>query len=215
MKDQPGYRGLRRTTNREALLGAASELIGALGFSDVSIDEIVHRAGVAKGTFYNHFKNKHDIAHHVALGVRQDIRDQIAKFRSITSDPALRLSIALTLFLDLAVHSPQKAQILVTMLTGVSDVGAPMNARVRATLEVGHSTGRFSFRSLDSAFVFVVGIVVGGIKAIVERNSPEGASDLIADLVVQGLLGLGLTRKEAQAVSVSTQSQLCPLPTTG
>lgn len=51
MPSQPGYRGLRHTSNREALLGAASDLIGARGLSDVSIDELMHHAGVAKGTF--------------------------------------------------------------------------------------------------------------------------------------------------------------------
>ena len=51
MPGTPRYRGLRRTANRDALLGAAEELFGIRGFGNVSIDEITARAGVAKGTF--------------------------------------------------------------------------------------------------------------------------------------------------------------------
>ncbi|WP_390914596.1 TetR family transcriptional regulator [Pseudosulfitobacter sp. SM2401] len=208
MTSQPGYRGLRQTSNREALLGAASELIGVRSLSEVSIDEIVHRAGVAKGTFYNHFRDKADISHHVAVGVRQDVQDQIAQFKSIIADPALRLSIALTLFLDLAVYSPQRAQILVTMLTDVSDIGAPMNARVRATLEEGRSSGRFSFRSLDSTFVFVLGIVVAGVRSILERDIQDDSPDLINDLIVHGLIGLGLSRVDAVSMAASARDKV-------
>ena len=43
------------------LLNAAYNLFGTIGFDKTSIQDIVHRAGVAKGTFYLYFKNKADI----------------------------------------------------------------------------------------------------------------------------------------------------------
>ena len=42
------------------LLNAAYNLFGTIGFDKTSIQDIVHRAGVAKGTFYLYFKNKED-----------------------------------------------------------------------------------------------------------------------------------------------------------
>jgi AcrR family transcriptional regulator len=204
MTVETGYRGLRRTLSRDALLGAAVELIGTRGFAAVAIDDIVARAGVAKGTFYNHFKDKPDIAHHVALGIRHEIRDRIAEVKIISSDPATHLAIALTLFLQLAVSEPHKARMLVTLLTDVSDLGAPMNARVRATLEAGESMERFAIRSLDAALIFVLGIVAGGIKSILERPGMDKAEDLVLCLVSHGLTGLGVRGDEAFEIAQST-----------
>lgn len=45
----------------EKLIGAAFELFDVKDISAVSIDEIVKKAGVAKGTFYLYFKNKPDL----------------------------------------------------------------------------------------------------------------------------------------------------------
>ena len=77
MPGTPRYRGLRRTTTRSALLAAAEELFGLRGFAGVSVDEITARAGVAKGTFYNHFADKADLAHHLALEIRAGMRERI------------------------------------------------------------------------------------------------------------------------------------------
>jgi len=51
-----------RTETRGALLAAAMELFGERGFTGTTVDEIVERAGVAKGTIYYHFKSKADVA---------------------------------------------------------------------------------------------------------------------------------------------------------
>jgi TetR/AcrR family transcriptional regulator, cholesterol catabolism regulator len=43
---------------RRKLFTAAAELIGERGFHGTTVDDIVQRAGVAKGTVYYHFKSK-------------------------------------------------------------------------------------------------------------------------------------------------------------
>lgn len=46
------------STTRDRLFRAAAELIGERGFHGTTVDDIVERAGVAKGTVYYHFKSK-------------------------------------------------------------------------------------------------------------------------------------------------------------
>lgn len=46
---------------RAALLKAGTELIEEHGLEETTIEAITSRAGVAKGTFYNYFKTKHDL----------------------------------------------------------------------------------------------------------------------------------------------------------
>ena len=46
---------------REGLFKAAAEIVGDVGYKDTSVAMIVQRAGVAQGTFYNHFESRQDI----------------------------------------------------------------------------------------------------------------------------------------------------------
>ena len=50
---------------RTKLLENAYELFETKGFKKTSIQDIVDKAGVAKGTFYLYFKNKEDIRNHL------------------------------------------------------------------------------------------------------------------------------------------------------
>ena len=51
----------RSEVTKKKLFDAAMELIGERGFTDASVDEIVERAGVAKGTVYYHFAGKAEL----------------------------------------------------------------------------------------------------------------------------------------------------------
>lgn len=51
----------RSDATKQKLFDAAMELIGERGFTDASVDEIVERAGVAKGTVYYHFAGKAEL----------------------------------------------------------------------------------------------------------------------------------------------------------
>jgi AcrR family transcriptional regulator len=46
---------------RRQLLGAAAGLIAQRGYSATTVNEIVARSGLSKGTFYWHFKSKDDV----------------------------------------------------------------------------------------------------------------------------------------------------------
>jgi AcrR family transcriptional regulator len=50
--------GRTKDGTRERLFTAAAELIGEHGFHGTTVDDIVERAGVAKGTVYYHFRSK-------------------------------------------------------------------------------------------------------------------------------------------------------------
>ena len=54
---------------REKLVSAAMELFARKGFDKTTVDEIVAKAGVAKGTFYLYFKSKDDMIKELAFEV--------------------------------------------------------------------------------------------------------------------------------------------------
>lgn len=53
--------GSVKTSIREQLIDAATELFYAEGLRAVSVDRVIERAGTTKVTFYRHFKSKDDL----------------------------------------------------------------------------------------------------------------------------------------------------------
>ncbi len=75
---------------RDAIYRAAISLFAERGYSNVSVDEIVAAANVAKGTFYNFFPSKAHVlkAYYAAIDI------EIAALRRAADHVALRRSLA-------------------------------------------------------------------------------------------------------------------------
>lgn len=63
----------RKSSTREAILAAASELFAERGIDASSLDEIAKRAGFTKGAIYSHFSSKNELI--VALSENLSERD--------------------------------------------------------------------------------------------------------------------------------------------
>ena len=70
--EEPALRKGQRT--RRALLQAAEQVFGALGYHDASIVKITEKAGVAQGTFYLYFTSKQEIFDEVVDDLNQRVR---------------------------------------------------------------------------------------------------------------------------------------------
>lgn len=55
----------KKQIKRDALMTAAYDLFITRGLKETSIADIVHNAGVAKGTFYLYFKDKYEVRDHL------------------------------------------------------------------------------------------------------------------------------------------------------
>ncbi|HEY6037775.1 MAG TPA: helix-turn-helix domain-containing protein, partial [Kofleriaceae bacterium] len=58
---RPEFRQERSRRSYEALVEAATDLFGKLGYDAVGTPEIADRAGVSVGTFYRYFDDKHEV----------------------------------------------------------------------------------------------------------------------------------------------------------
>jgi AcrR family transcriptional regulator len=61
-----------RDKRRKQLLNAATRVFGRKGYWSASITDIIHAAGVARGTFYLYFRSKHDIFVAIVDGFREE-----------------------------------------------------------------------------------------------------------------------------------------------
>jgi AcrR family transcriptional regulator len=69
---------------REAIIEAAFEVVAAKGYFETKVEDIAHKAGVAKGTVYLHFKDKPDIY----IGLVEWLFEQaVATIREVDARP--------------------------------------------------------------------------------------------------------------------------------
>jgi AcrR family transcriptional regulator len=93
---RPGPRGGKRDANRRlqvaSICQAALELFCDTGVESVTIDEIVARAGVAKGSFYRYFSGKEELVDTLFTPLADQVRNALAaSYRELqeeVSDPA-------------------------------------------------------------------------------------------------------------------------------
>ena len=56
-----GKREQTKVANRQAILDAAREVFGELGYEAATVRDIIRRTGLAAGTFYNNYRSKEEV----------------------------------------------------------------------------------------------------------------------------------------------------------
>jgi AcrR family transcriptional regulator len=57
----PGKRERTKVANRQAILDAARQVFGELGYEAATVRDIIRRTGLASGTFYNYYRSKEEV----------------------------------------------------------------------------------------------------------------------------------------------------------
>ena len=57
----PGKRDRTKAANRSAILDAAREVFGDLGFETATVRDIIRRTGLSVGAFYNYYRSKEEV----------------------------------------------------------------------------------------------------------------------------------------------------------
>lgn len=63
----------RANQTRQKIVDAAFSLMSSKPLAEIKVEDITERAGVAKGTFYVHFKSKEDVLHDVEINAMDEL----------------------------------------------------------------------------------------------------------------------------------------------
>src|SRR5437660_12068089 len=81
----------RNAWTKQKIFDAATKVVGKFGYAEASVARITEQAGVAQGTFYNHFENRQELLDALLPKIGIDmVRDILARTRTAqAARPAL------------------------------------------------------------------------------------------------------------------------------
>ena len=187
----------RRAKTREQVMTAARALYAEHGFESVSVDDIVRRAKVARGTFYIHFADIDElraaVAHELAEALEQVRRPQ----RMRESDPLERIASGCFAFIHQALLNPEWGNLVARAASALPTVGRAARENLAEDLRRAVRQKRIAATSPELGAAIVTGIVFQTMRLAGEKRWPD--SDAPAAIVAI-LLALGVSRRVATAV---------------
>ena len=183
-----GYPRKRARTRRQ-LLDAGIAALADSGPGGLTVADIAGRAGVASGTFYNHFPSMAHLVEAVTdelAGGVEIVRDLLEQ---VEHDPAARVAIGTRQLLRLTRADPAAARAFVSLLLTTPAFRTRVRATVHRAIDAGIRAGRFPARSAGVTTDAVLGTVVQWMRsALADEAGPEPEREYLRMiLIVVGL----------------------------
>jgi AcrR family transcriptional regulator len=121
---------------RNALLDAGQRLLGSADLARISINAIVAEAGMAKGSFYQHWPSRSEYVRALHARFHDDLQDSIAAAGADLPPGRERLEAGMNAYLDGCLAQPATKALLVQSRTeaGLSDLVAARNESAAAQI---------------------------------------------------------------------------------
>ncbi|WP_205698867.1 TetR/AcrR family transcriptional regulator [Conexibacter sp. SYSU D00693] len=188
----------RRERTRRRLLDAARELITEKGVAGLRIQEITEGAGVALGSFYNHFASKEELVEAVVGESLSALAETVSRPTGADQDPAELVSNAIRRFVARAYEDPDFARLVVHLEHADALFMSAVWPAAHAALEEGVAAGRLKPLQVDLAVTTILGGALSLMRAIVDGRIGPGAETAYAEMCLRAL---GLPARQAAAVA--------------
>jgi len=203
--------GTREAHSRKikaALTDACIELMGKQSIDAITINNIVEAAGVAKGSFYNHFPDKEALAASISGTIRAEVEARVREGNRNVTDPAYRASRGISHHVKLAIDEPQRATILLRD-HAMATTAHPLNKDVEQDLLEGIESGRFSPLCEAAGIIQLVGVTIAlMLRVIDEKLDAELAIELTHKALTLTLCGFGLPQEEALRITFDSAKDI-------
>ncbi|MDB5726288.1 MAG: TetR family transcriptional regulator [Novosphingobium sp.] len=173
-------RNERNLDVRRRLFGSAVTLVGELGYAEASIAKITERAGVAQGTFYNHFTSRQALLDELLPALGQQMVHFIQERTEVVQPEAAREVARFQAFFEFLRENPAFRRILneaefaapAAYASHIENVAAPFQrilSRARDRGEVGDYT--------DAQLEVIVHMLMGARSYLSQRYDPSESPD--------------------------------------
>jgi AcrR family transcriptional regulator len=191
----------RRERTRQALLDAGLALLADRPIDALAIDEIVRAAGVAKGSFFNHFADKDAFSAAIASRLRRETEAVVGAANRGVEDPARRVAQAVCAYIAFAAREPARASVLLRLSPSLAATDAPLNGGVLSDVSDGLRAGRFAVPTAEAGVLLILGVAQIALARLLREPSQALAAALGQQLCALLLRGLGLEAREADRLA--------------
>jgi AcrR family transcriptional regulator len=188
-----GRREATKQANRAAILAAAQEVFGEIGYGAASVRDIVRRTDLATGTFYNYFPDKESVLRALVDAVAVEARRRVRAARQGATSVQEFVEEGFRAYFAYIAEDPptfalmrRNAGTIRAMFdepafgAGIDELQADLEAGVAAGVIAPHDT------ELMAAAMVGAGIEVG-VKMVEGAADVEGAVRFVTNLFLSGL----------------------------
>jgi AcrR family transcriptional regulator len=196
------------------LIKAGADLLAHRPIDAIPVNDIVDAAGVAKGSFFNHFADKGSFAAEISAEIREDLEARVTAANKEVVDPAARVARGIATFIQFALVEPKRTRIMLGGHEWATSGGHRLNVGIQADVAAGVASGRFLPRAEGAGVAYLIGVCLMALLATVDgRAGLADSRDLATRLLVLALAGLGVEEADARDVSQQAIADLLePLP---
>lgn len=192
----------RAVRTRSALLAAGYELLAERPIDAIAIDDIVARAGVGKGSFFNHFTDKAGFAAELGAAVRAELELLVGAANAKVSDPVERLAGGMRVALDFALTQRKRCIVMLRGLELSTGIDHHLNQGIRADIAAIAEAGLARPEAVRSGVRFWLGLCqIMQLNAIERALTRRDAAERLREMLVLGLTGLGVPEGRAMAAA--------------
>ena len=185
----------RRARMRGRLIEAAARVMADHGTENATIDIFIRAAGVARGTFYNHFRDARRIARCIMGQHRsRPVPGNPERPASDVADPVERFAAMTRLVLRGAMPTRPGAGLSWRMSADETTLNDDLRGYPRPDLRAGAAAGRFRYESETSATDLVVGTMRAALRALLQEGREANYAQALCKMMLQAL---GINRIEA------------------
>ncbi len=192
----------RAARTRAALIAAGFDLLAAKPIDAIPIDEVVARAGVAKGSFFNHFTDKQAFAEAIAAEVRLQLEERVTRANAGVADPVARIAGGMCVGAEFAMSDPKRTAVLLRSHGSSTARANPLNKGLVEDIDAACRQGLLRPEAQGSGVLYWLGLCQILMVNLVERR-PDAASarSPLAEMLVLGLSGLGVDAARVAALA--------------
>jgi AcrR family transcriptional regulator len=209
-------RAEKAALTRRALLRAAEEVVGEVGYADAMVTMITARAGLAAGTFYNYFESRQDLFDQLLPALGQDLLDFVKVRAESAENEAEREELRLRAFFEFMTRRPEfyrilyEAEVFAPAAFGrhMETVTGGYTRALRRAQQAGEIEG---FADGDMEIVACMLLGVRNYLAMRYARSggrtfmpPEGAVAAYMQLITQGLVGPSTGRRRQRRTATAS-----------
>ena len=192
----------QRLRTREAILSAATELLAIKPIEAISINELVALAGVAKGSFYNHFPEKDSLANLASTHIRKQYQRKIMALNAGIMDPASQIVRGICSFIQTSIENPRLAAVLLRGDDWITAGNHPLNEYIQHSIEAGINQKIFLERTRHHGIILILGTSrISIMRLLTDKPSINDIRILAIETNVLILCGFGMAYESALELS--------------